>query len=114
MLKRIDTVFLPVTNLERSIAWYTETLGLTLRWQVQGYAAFHVAQTALTLVQADAAVPAKHEPFNFYVDDIKGVHAHLAGLGVAVSELRDHGNLLEFTLTDPDGNRLGIVWFEEK
>lgn len=114
MLKRIDTVFLPVSDLDRSIAWYKETLGLTLRWKVQGYAAFHVAETALTLVQADEVVPAKHEPFNFYVDDLKATHAHLSSLGAAVSEVRDHGDLAEFTVTDPDGNRLGIVWFAEK
>lgn len=114
MLKRIDTVFLPVTNLERAIAWYTETLGLKLRWISHSYACLNVDQTALTLVQLAEVIPHKHEPFNFYVDDIKATHAHLAGLGATVSEIRDHGDVVEFTVTDPDGNPLGIVWFEEK
>lgn len=114
MLKRIDTVFLPVSSLDRSIPWYTETLQLTLRWRVQGYAAFRVGETAMTLVEVPQVEPAGHMPFNFYADDIRAVRSRLAGLGVAVSELRDHGDLLEFEFTDPDGNKLGFCWFAEK
>jgi catechol 2,3-dioxygenase-like lactoylglutathione lyase family enzyme len=114
MLKRIDTIFLPVTNLDRSIEWYAETLGLKLRWISHNYACLNVDQTALTLVQQNEITAHKHEPFNFYVDDIKAMHAKLSAQGAAVSELRDHGDVVEFTVTDPDGNPLGIVWFDEK
>jgi predicted lactoylglutathione lyase len=31
-----------------------------------------------------------------------------------VGELLDHGDLQEFAFRDPDGNPLGVVWFEEK
>lgn len=114
MLKRIDTVFLPVSNLDSAIAWYTSTLGLSLRWKVQGYAALNVGETAFTLVEVAEVRPAQHQPFNFYAGDIRAARERLAGAGVSVSELRDHGNMLEFEFKDPDGNALGIVWLEEK
>lgn len=114
MLKRIDTVFMPVSSLDRSIPWYTENLGLTLRWRVPGYAALSVGETALTLVEVPQVEPAPHMPFNFYADDIRAVRSRLAERGVAVSELRDHGDLMEFEFTDLDGNKLGLCWFAEK
>lgn len=114
MLKRIDTVFLPVSSLDRAIPWYQSRLDLTLRWRVPGYAAFNVGETAFTLVEVAEVVPAQHMPFNFYADDIRGARERLAGAGVTVSELRDHGDLLEFDFKDPDGNVLGFCWFAEK
>ena len=47
LVQRIDTVFVEV-----SVKWYSEILGLTMRWNRNGYAAFTVGETSLTLVQS--------------------------------------------------------------
>ena len=66
LIKRIDTVFVEVSDLDYSIKWYSKILGLTLRWNRNGYAAFTVGETTLTLVQSAVVTPAKHSPFNFF------------------------------------------------
>ncbi|WP_445669974.1 VOC family protein [Peribacillus sp. FSL H8-0477] len=42
----MDTVFLEVNYLDYSINWYKEVLGLTLRWNRNGYAAFTAGETS--------------------------------------------------------------------
>ena len=74
LLTRIDTVFLEVNDLAKAIKWYSETLSLTMRWNKNGYAAFSAGETALTLVQSEQVIPAKHSPFNFFTPDTEGVH----------------------------------------
>ncbi|MER2107556.1 MAG: VOC family protein [Solibacillus sp.] len=43
--ERIDTVFIEVSDLNYSTKWYTEILGLTMRWNRNGYAAFIVIES---------------------------------------------------------------------
>ncbi len=46
LFKRIDTVFLEVTDMEKSIKWYTEVLGFSVRWhdEENGYAAIEMGK----------------------------------------------------------------------
>ena len=46
LILRIDTVFVQVSYLDYSIKWYSEILGLTLRWNWSGYAAFTLGDTS--------------------------------------------------------------------
>lgn len=113
MFKRVDTVFLPVRDLDRAIAWYTQTLGLTLRWRQANYAAINVGETALTLYQPEAefAPVTGHAPFNFYASDVDAAHRTLREHGATVEEIKRLTNFAWFDFNDPDGNRLGICWF---
>ncbi len=113
MLKRIDTVFLPVKNLDDAINWYTEKLGLTVRWRNEyGYAALNVGETALTLVESNEEVDYKHMPFNFFVEDIGSMYDHFLNNDVKVGKLNEYGNFAHFDFEDLYGNPLGICWFE--
>lgn len=116
MFKRIDTVFLPVRNLDRAIAWYTETFGFTLRWKHVDYAAINVGETPMTLYQPQGEFKpvSDHMPFNFYHGEIDAAHARLQAAGATVGDVNHSKDFAFFEFTDPDGNRLGVCWFPEK
>ena len=96
LLTRIDTVFLEVNDLAEAIKWYSETLSLTMRWSKNGYAAFSVGETALTLVQSEQVIPAKHSPFNFFTPDIEAVHRILTEKQVDADPVTDYGDIKTF------------------
>ena len=125
LFKRIDTVFLPVRNLEKSIAWYIETLGVSLLWHVPGVGSLKIGETPLTLLQG--SYPGREEaldpdsefqpivevPFNLYANDIEHAHRVLLEKGVDVGAILDQGDVKEFQFRDPDGNCLGVCWWQE-
>ncbi|TYS55595.1 hypothetical protein FZC74_18930 [Sutcliffiella horikoshii] len=116
LFKRIDTVFLEVTNMERSIGWYTEVLGFSVRWHdvENGYAAIEMGETPLTLVRAEEVIPGSHCLLNFYSSDIYDAHHKLLESGVQVEDVIDYGTVLSFEFKDPDGHILGVCYFEEE
>ena len=104
LVKRIDTVFIEVSDLDFSIKWYTEILGLTMRWNRNGYAAFTIGETSLTLVQSTDVKPAKHCPFNFFTNDIDAVHEILVANKVDTEDIADYSDIRTFDFKDPDGH----------
>ena len=124
LFKRIDTVFLPVRDLDQAIAWYSAHLGLGLLWKGEGVAALKVGETPLSLVQhrfpglkeppQDFEFrPVTEVPFNFFTGDIQKAHAALQAAGIDVSEIVDQGRITDFQFKDPDGNLLGVCWWPE-
>lgn len=125
LFKRIDTVFLPVANLQHAIDWYTGSLGFELLWQIPGVACLKVGETPLTLLQyrfpgyeslpEDDFVfqPFPTVAFNFYASNIHAVHQALRDRGVHTTEIIDHGDVKEFEFKDPDDNRIGVCWWPE-
>lgn len=116
LFKRIDTVFFRVRNLEAAVAWYTGHLGLSLRWQVEGYACLNLAETPLTLVEAgEGFTPVAHAAFNFYAADIDAVYSQLKEAGVAVDPaIANEPGVRYFGFSDLDGNRLEVCWWPEQ
>ena len=120
MFKRIDTVFLPVQDTYRSIKWFEEKCGFTLRWhdEENGYAAMNIGSgdTAFTLVrisQMGSTKPEDHEWFNLYTSDIHATHQHMLNSGVEASPVQSGGNVEFFQFKDLDGNTIGVCSFEE-
>ena len=86
--------------------------GLTMRWNRNGYAAFTVGETTLTLVQSTAVTPAKHPPFNFFTANIDDIHKFLVENGVDAKEIADYDDIRTFDFKDPDGHILGFCQFD--
>ncbi|TCP54748.1 putative enzyme related to lactoylglutathione lyase [Tumebacillus sp. BK434] len=117
LYKRIDTVFLPVRDLEASVAWYAEHLGMKQRWKVNGYAALDIAggETPLTLcavAEGEDVRPSARCVFNLYAADIQAAYQKLKDGGVTLSEMF-HDDVDWFEFRDPDGHVLGVCHFAE-
>ncbi|MCD9026558.1 VOC family protein [Cohnella silvisoli] len=120
-IKRIDTVFVPVTDIKRSEEWYLSLFPFRVvyRSEQEDYVGFRFnepgpLQAGLTLYQTDSIPESKHLAFNFYTSDVDAVHAHFGQNGVKVSEIHGNSGMRFFDLWDPDGNSLGVVTFDEK
>ena len=111
MSLQLDTVFVWINELERSLDWY-EKLGLapgTLRgpfqnMEVEGPVAFglHVGNRP---PGPSTAVP------SFASEDLDSEIARLADLGIEPTddEITDTGRLRFITFQDPDGNEIQLL-----
>ncbi|NGN64601.1 glyoxalase [Streptomyces sp. A7024] len=115
----IHTVGVPVTDQDRALAFYTDTLGLETRMdapveQLGGRwieVAVPGAATTIALVPADKEAPAGTETgIRLTAADVPAAHEELKQRGVEVGELLSwEGVPPMFALRDPDGNGLEIV-----
>jgi len=125
---RIHHVGLPVSDLERSIAWYCDALGLTHEFTAQvpeGVAiAFLVAPAGekLELFAVDATDAAWEGPIpalragvahtGWTVDDLDAVHARAVEAGGrsvwAPRDSPEPGRRMAF-VADPDGNLVELI-----
>lgn len=111
LFERVHATFLTVSDPERSVCWYTETLGL----DVLSDFGIHGAdlkvfndETMLTLIPVPDARPA--HVMDFQARDLPAAHATLRSRGADVSEINDVGPLQTFQFWDPDGNTFGVWW----
>jgi catechol 2,3-dioxygenase-like lactoylglutathione lyase family enzyme len=106
-----DAVFYYVHDLERSIAFYRETLGLPLVSR-DFVARFDVDGVLFELVPAphvQAVSGSGNARLCFQAQDIRETIVQLQGRGVKTSEVKaEPGGLLVF-FNDPDGNEL-CLW----
>ncbi|GIO34545.1 MULTISPECIES: VOC family protein [Paenibacillus] len=123
-IQQIGSVFIPVSRLERSIAFYSEGLGLTCRgiedWGggKRGATLFfnpHPEHAALlTLAETDEPIAAStRNLFNFKCVDARGLHAMMQTQGYRVSELETWDSPwnkhVMFDVVDPDGRMLNLI-----
>jgi lactoylglutathione lyase len=116
--ERLGYAILFVSDLERSIAFYRDTIGLPLRHQVEQYAEFGTLGAKFALFarsglpgligrQApEARVPWPQGEVAFLCEDVDDEHARLAAAGVEVLAPPTDRPWGERTLhvADPDGN----------
>ncbi len=116
LFPRMDTVFLPVRDFAASVDWYTQVLGLDVRWRddAHGYAAVQVGEMSITLVRTEEFRAGDTIPFNFYTDNIATAKSMLIERGARVGETFDFGRLQTFDFWDHDGNRLAVCAFSEE
>jgi catechol 2,3-dioxygenase-like lactoylglutathione lyase family enzyme len=120
-LSQIGTVIIPVSDQDRAIEFYVETLGFEKRVDVpfgDGYRWVEVAPAdAVTTIAIVPPPPGKptgkvETGIALNTDDIDADHADLAGAGVDVdAEVSRMGDPIPpmFWFRDPDGNTLMVV-----
>ncbi len=126
-LETLDYVVLIVADLDRSISFYTELLGLTLQHRTDTYAQIEAGTTRLGLYTRQAmeqtlgvalglapgaacdAVPAFE--LGFKVADVDAAHSELVAAGAssaAPPTTRPWGQRTAY-LRDPDGNLIELA-----
>lgn len=123
---KLELVILPVTDVDRAKAFYTEQVGFKLDVDHQPNDHFRVVQMtppgsacSISIGKGiSSAAPGSVQGMHLVVPDIEAARAQLVGHGVAASEIfhfdggeqkigldperRDYGSFLSFN--DPDGN----------
>lgn len=123
---KLELVIVPVSDVDRAKAFYTEQLGFRLDVDHHAGDAFRVVQMtppgsacSITIgVNVGAGEPGTTKGLHLVVEDIEAAHAHLEAQGVGNSgvqhfedgtmtpgpdpEGRDYGSFVFFN--DPDGN----------
>ncbi|MDJ0356672.1 VOC family protein [Paenarthrobacter sp. PH39-S1] len=111
---KLELVPLPVADVERSKAFYIETVGFNLDHDVQPGNGMRIVQltppgSACSIVigagmgnnsPADGTVKGLH----LVVDDIAAACEQLVGRGAAISDIQDMGGVKFAYFSDPDGN----------
>lgn len=113
---RVGQVILRVSDLDESVAFWTETVGLPLATRVEQFAFLDGESIQLILNQVNDR-PADHSLTEvvFEVEDIRGVHAELVDRGVPFEvDLRPvtsdgDRQLLAAHFRDPDGHFASVV-----
>ena len=120
-ISQIGTVVIPVSDQDRAIAFYTESLGFEKRTDVpfgNGYRWVEVgpadAPTTIAIVPPPPGKPTGNVETGIALntDDVDAVHADLKARGVDVDEeVSRMGDPVPpmFWFRDPDGNTLLVV-----
>jgi catechol 2,3-dioxygenase-like lactoylglutathione lyase family enzyme len=113
MQMRLEVVQVPVSDVDRSKAFYTEKLGFVLDHDVEHIPGMRVVQltppgspTSVVIgTGMTAMTPGSLEGLQLVVPDITEVRAELVRRGADISEIQDLGGVLFAYFSDPDGNR---------
>jgi catechol 2,3-dioxygenase-like lactoylglutathione lyase family enzyme len=113
MHMKLEVVPLPVTDVNRSLAFYVEQVGFHLDHDVEPGNGMRVVQltppgSACSIVfgvgMGDSNPPGSIRNVHLVVDDVSEVRQALVQRGVEVSEIQDMGGVLYAFFADPDGN----------
>ena len=112
-LSRIGVLILGVRDMQKSLAFYRDTLGLPLRGAGGEFAFLDAGSITLALREARDLAPAQGDwPVEvvFSVDDIEAAYASLRSRGVTfrVEPRIVTGDQLAADFRDPDGHILSI------
>ena len=125
---KLELVLIPVADVDRAKAFYTENVGFNLDVDTSPVEGFRVVQmtppgSACSITVGTGitdAAPGSYRGTHLVVTDIEAARAELAGRGVEVSDIRhfdrakgewqpgadpdhsDYGSFADFS--DPDGN----------
>ncbi len=110
---RIGQVFVPVSNMERAIAWYSRILGQPVDQTSHGGTIYDVPMLGETRLALDAnkqPITNSSQPLCFFwTADIDAVRDFLLASNVElVGDVQDIGSVSFLTFKDPDNNLLMV------
>jgi methylmalonyl-CoA/ethylmalonyl-CoA epimerase len=106
-----------VTNLEKSVGFYRDVLGIPFLFQIPNLAFFDCGGVRLMLTDQAEGEETQHPPSVLYfkVPDIDAAHAHFSGTGVTfidaphkIADMPDHELWMTF-FRDVDGYLMGLM-----
>jgi catechol 2,3-dioxygenase-like lactoylglutathione lyase family enzyme len=118
---QISSVFLTVTDQDRAIAFYRDTLGFELRVDQEFGSGFRWvevappgAQSVIALATPDAErgnQPGGEAPFSLDTSNLDAAMADLSTRGVEFGDVMGDGDSVPrmARFTDPDGNRMLLI-----
>jgi catechol 2,3-dioxygenase-like lactoylglutathione lyase family enzyme len=110
---RIGNVFIPVSDMRRSIEWYSRVLGYDPGPTSHDGTIHDIPTVGETGLALDANRPA-FDPdgpprFFWWTEDLRATYSFLDSLGVELaSEIEDIGSVAFLQFRDPDGNLLMV------
>jgi catechol 2,3-dioxygenase-like lactoylglutathione lyase family enzyme len=110
---RLEVVQVPVSDVDRAKAFYTDQLGFVLDHDVEHIPGMRVVQltppgSAASIVIGtgmNGMVPGSLEGLQLVVPDMAEARSELVGRGAPISEAQDLGGFMFAHFSDPDGNR---------
>ncbi|QOD02664.1 VOC family protein [Pseudarthrobacter sp. BIM B-2242] len=110
---RLEVVQVPVSDVDRAKAFYTDQLGFVLDHDVEHIPGMRVVQLTLPGSAAsivigtgmNSMVPGSLEGLQLVVPDMAEARTELVRRGAPVSEPQDMGGFLFASVSDPDGNK---------
>jgi catechol 2,3-dioxygenase-like lactoylglutathione lyase family enzyme len=118
-LPAVSMIMLGARDIEKSVSFYRDRLGLTLRQQFPGFAMFDTGAVTLVLSEAlakNVASVAGATEVIFTVDDVKAGAEALKRQGVELSHEphQVNGPMWAANFPDPDGHLLTLFGPEQK
>jgi len=115
-LSQIGQIAVPVTNVERSIGFYRDTLGMRLLFQAAPGLAFFDLNGIRLMLDGPAKAQAGNSSVIYYkVDDLQSAFETLSKRGVQfetqphlIAKMPDHDLWMAF-LRDPDKNLIALM-----
>lgn len=100
-----------VTDMNKAVMFYRDTLGLPLRFESPGWSEFATGETTLALHPASDKNPAGKVELGFTVADVKAFYQDLSAKGVLFSippKKQDFGGLLA-QFVDSEGTPCSVA-----
>ena len=111
-VSHVDTVFLWVEDLDRSVDWYETRLGIEPGPRFGAWQSMELGgQTLFALHGGKGSHPTVNAVVAFRVEDLEAGVAHLAEIGESPidPEITDTGFKRFTTFADPDGNHVQLI-----
>lgn len=108
----IGTVFIPVSDMPRAIAWYSRLLDLPIQTTAHEGRIYDLPMAGETRLTLDSHKPVTNSSqplFFFWTEDIHAAYAFLKNMNIEMlTEPEDIGSMITLTFKDPDNNLLMV------
>ncbi|WP_040979456.1 VOC family protein [Oceanobacillus jeddahense] len=117
ILNQTNTIFIHVSDLERSVIWYSNLLNQQADLSKVSRPVYNLEMNQHTGITLDAGPPGTtkeispqpHPLFNFHTDDIHQAYKYIEKLGYTIAaEITEFDDFAFFNVNDPDGNVIMI------